>query len=382
MEPISFLAGFAVAGITAFLMRGRGQSPPPTPRSFGPRSLDSARIKLNLEEILKELPQAIVVLDSSERIRFLNGAGVEILRPSLKETLGRTVQECFPYIELYEFISRVKTAESPLREEILVSLDEERRIAAYGVALADDAVLVVLDDRTRLHQLEQMRSEFVANVSHELRTPITSIKGFVETLLDGAIDKPEDARRFLTIIARQSERLTTIFEDLLSLARIEDEAEKGGIPTHQTRVHEMLGSAVEICATQALARSITITIECDDELRADLNRSLMEQAIVNLIDNAVKYSEQGSPVFVRGFVQGDNLVLEVEDQGGGIDREHLPRVFERFYRADRGRSRKVGGTGLGLAIVKHIAQAHGGYPTVESAPGKGSSFKILVPRAH
>jgi len=233
---------------------------------------------------------------------------------------------------------------------------------------------------TRLRRLENVRRDFVANVSHELKTPITAIRGFVETLLDGAIDSKEDARRFLEIIIRQSERLQSIIEDLLSLSRIEQESEKGGIELQEGPVRSVLLSAIQSCEPTAQQKSVELQLVCDDALRSRLNAPLLEQAVVNLIDNAVKYSPENSVVLVQAMSRGDQVVIEVRDQGRGIAREHLPRVFERFYRVDKARSRKQGGTGLGLAIVKHIAQAHGGRVTVESEPGSGSTFRLHLPQ--
>jgi two-component system, OmpR family, phosphate regulon sensor histidine kinase PhoR len=232
----------------------------------------------------------------------------------------------------------------------------------------------------RLRRLETVRQEFVANVSHELKTPITSIKGFVETLLDGALDNPEDARQFLEIVAKHSDRLNSIIGDLLLLSRIEEGGE-GALELSETQLREVLRAAVEACAAKAAAKNVSVYLNCPAELPVRANPPLLEQAVVNLIDNAVKYSEPGSPVYVEGARAGDEAVVSVRDRGPGIDPEHLPRLGERFYRVDKARSRQLGGTGLGLAIVKHIARAHGGRVTVESQPGQGSVFEVHLPVA-
>jgi two-component system, OmpR family, phosphate regulon sensor histidine kinase PhoR len=216
----------------------------------------------------------------------------------------------------------------------------------------------------------------VANVSHELKTPITSIKGFVETLLTGALKEPENTEKFLRIIAQQTDRLHEIIDDLLILSRIEQEAERHQIALDRGNLKEVLQLAKQACEAKAAAKNIGIAVTCPDTLRASLNAPLLEQALVNLIDNAVKFAPAHSTVRVEAQETGAEIVIRVMDQGGGIPSEHLHRIFERFYRVDAGRSRKLGGSGLGLGIVKHIAQAHGGRVTVESTPGQGSIFSL------
>jgi two-component system phosphate regulon sensor histidine kinase PhoR len=226
---------------------------------------------------------------------------------------------------------------------------------------------------------ERMRKEFVANVSHELRTPVTSIKGSVETLLDGAIDYPNDARKFLGIIAGQAERLGSIINDLMSLSRIEQEEEKGLIQMEPHNLRMIVHNALEDVQIKAKERSIQIDLVCERDITVTVNDRLLEQAIVNLVDNAINYSDPGSKVIVELSQNDGETIISVRDNGIGISKEHIPRLFERFYRVDRGRSRKQGGTGLGLAIVKHIVNAHGGHTTVESVPGSGSTFTIHIP---
>ena len=233
---------------------------------------------------------------------------------------------------------------------------------------------------TRLKRLEMVRRDFVANVSHELRTPVTSIKGFVETLLDGAMHNPDELQRFLRIVASQTDRLTAILEDLLTLSRVEQEENGAEIVFSPGPVKNVLDAAVEVCQMKASEKNIHVEITCDSVLQVPMNAPLLEQAVINLIDNAIKYSDPGQTVHVTATGSNGEVVIEIRDQGCGISREHLPRVFERFYRVDKARSRKLGGTGLGLAIVKHIAQAHNGRATVESSVGHGSTFSIRLPR--
>jgi two-component system phosphate regulon sensor histidine kinase PhoR len=230
-----------------------------------------------------------------------------------------------------------------------------------------------------LKKLEKVRRDFVANVSHELRTPVTSIKGFVETLLDGAMNNPDELPRFLKIVAAQTDRLNAIIEDLLTLSRIEQEEEKSEIPLVRASVSGVLETAIEVCRQKAGEKNISLEMTCDADLTADMNAPLLEQAVINLIDNAIKYSTPDQAIQLSAERSEGELVIRVRDEGCGIGREHLSRIFERFYRVDKARSRRLGGTGLGLAIVKHIAQAHGGRATVESILGKGSTFSIHLP---
>jgi two-component system phosphate regulon sensor histidine kinase PhoR len=237
----------------------------------------------------------------------------------------------------------------------------------------------VLQDTTRIERLENIRRDFIANVSHELRTPITSIKGFVETLLDGAKDDPETLAKFLGIIGHQADRLNALFHDLLTLARLEARGDDARVESVSCRVAQIVGAAVSSCAVLAKERGAVIQVDVREELELEANPNLLQQALVNLIDNALKYSEGQPRVVVKATVEGEVIRLSVVDNGPGIARGHLPRIFERFYRVDQGRSRKMGGTGLGLAIVKHITQVHGGTVDVDSMVGRGTTFSLLLP---
>ncbi len=337
------------------------------------------------EAVLRSMVEGVLAVDADERILRINSAAGELLGVDPRNAEGRMIHEVARKADLQRFVARALAGNRPVEGDVVLRGEKgELYLQAHGSRLLDSqgesiGALVVLNDVTRLRRLENVRRDFVANVSHELKTPITAIRGFVETLLDGAIDSKEDARRFLEIIIRQSERLQSIIEDLLSLSRIEQESEKGGIELQQGPVRAVLLSAIQACEPTAQQKSVSLQLVCDESLRSRLNAPLLEQAVVNLIDNAVKYSLENSQVLVQALSQDGQVVIEVRDQGRGIAREHLPRVFERFYRVDKARSRKQGGTGLGLAIVKHIAQAHGGRVTVESVPGTGSIFRLHLP---
>jgi len=267
---------------------------------------------------------------------------------------------------------------------VIINDPEERYLLATGTILRDArrrqiGALIVLNDVTRLRQLENVRQEFVANVSHELKTPVTSIKGFVETLLEGGLEE-EDQRRFLQVVARQADRLNAIIDDLLQLSRIEQDIDSRKVPFDMHAIHDILANAVQACEVSAKSKQIEISMHCDEKLTGSVNPALLEQAVINLIDNAVKYSDDGATVAVTAEIVDDELQISVTDTGRGIEAEHLPRLFERFYRVDKARSRSHGGTGLGLAIVKHIMRAHEGHVAVESEYGRGSTFRLHIGR--
>jgi two-component system phosphate regulon sensor histidine kinase PhoR len=337
------------------------------------------------QAVLSSMIEGVVALDSEQRVISLNRAGARLLGLELESVENQPIQDLVRDPQLRWFCNRSLAATETLEEEI--QLDEGQRILrAHGTSLRNPqgssiGTLIVLHDVTHLRQLERTRRDFVANVSHELKTPITSLKGFVETLLAGAINEPENAKNFLQIIARQTERLNEIINDLLSLSRIEQDAEQGQIFLTNEGVQATLEEAIQVCEAKARAKNIQVTLTCPDRLRARINAPLLEQAVVNLVDNAIKYSDPGTSVQVEAELSDAEVIVRVRDQGRGIEPEHLPRLFERFYRVDAGRSRKLGGTGLGLAIVKHIAQAHGGKVAVESTPGKGSVFSLHLKSA-
>jgi two-component system phosphate regulon sensor histidine kinase PhoR len=242
-------------------------------------------------------------------------------------------------------------------------------------------VLIVLNDVTRLRRLENVRREFVANVSHELKTPVTSIKGFVDTLREGGVDDPADVRRFLDIVARQSDRLQAIIEDLLRLSRLEQgDADAFGKPGIYP-LCSVLAAAAMNCQPLADARRSRIRVSCPGDLEARMEPQLLEQALVNLVDNALKYNDEGTNVSVSAVAADGEVEIRVADDGRGIEARHLPHLFERFYRVDKARSRQQGGTGLGLAIVKHILNFHEGSVRVESVVGEGSVFVLRLPGA-
>jgi two-component system phosphate regulon sensor histidine kinase PhoR len=337
------------------------------------------------EAVLGGMVEAVLAVDRDERVMTINATAARLLGTTREQSLGRSIQEIARNPELQRFIQRGLASDRPIEDDLTLRGREIRYLQAHGAPIRDGqglriGAVVVLNDVTRLRRLETMRREFVANVSHELKTPITSIKGFVETLANGALEDPVHARRFLEITARQADRLIAIIEDLLTLARLEQDSEHGALPITRQNLRPLLLGAVEICRIKADPKRIELKVDCAPDLVAEINAPLLEQAIVNLVDNAIKYSPEASTVELTATADDRSSVISVRDFGCGIEPSHIPRLFERFYRVDKARSRSLGGTGLGLAIVKHIMQAHRGSVGVDSAPGQGSTFSLWLPR--
>jgi two-component system phosphate regulon sensor histidine kinase PhoR len=345
-----------------------------------------------LEAVFSSMADSVVAIDADKKIIRMNQAATTLFALPSEVVKGKAVQGVIRNAYLLELIDFTLKHNTQQEQKItLFNGTDPIILQTHAVPLRDEenksmGVLLVMNDLTKLNRLENIRQDFVANVSHELKTPITAIKGYVETLLDGALDDRENARRFLDIVGRQSNRLDAIVDDLLTLSRIEDNVNKDEITLTVDKVGPVLESALQTCAVHADEKHIVVLIACDEDLIAPINTPLLEQAVINLLTNAIAYSPEGSTVTLRccssKSMSGEEFVhISVADNGPGIAREHLSRLFERFYRCDKARGRNHGGTGLGLAIVKHIAQAHNGTVEVESVPGKGSIFTINLPLA-
>ncbi|MEJ5357822.1 MAG: ATP-binding protein [Desulfobacterales bacterium] len=349
------------------------------------RLLTVTRQRNELEAVLSSMLEGVLAVDRNERILSLNPAAARWFDLDAERVRGKTVPEAIRNLAIQQFIAQALRTPGSFEEDITVYRGGERTLNIKSTPLrgAGDemiGVLIVFSDVTRLRRLEEVRRDFVANVSHEIKTPLTAIQGFVETLQQHGTGDPEETARFLRIIARHANRLNAIVDDLLLLSRIENEGERGELTLQTVRLRELFQGAAQVCRPKAEARRIDIAVAVDPQLTLEADPVLLEQAVVNLLDNAIKYSDPGQPVQLRGRSSGTAVIIEVQDQGIGIEKKHLPRLFERFYRVDKARSRSQGGTGLGLAIVKHIAQAHGGRVTVESRVGEGSLFRLELPR--
>jgi two-component system phosphate regulon sensor histidine kinase PhoR len=339
------------------------------------------------DAVLSSMIEGVIAIDSKQNILRMNPAAAHLLEVNAELVVGRPVQEVVRKAELLSFITDAMDSEDTIEKDVLLFRGEEELcLQAHGTMLrgmGNETIgaLVVFNDLTRQRRLETMRRDFVANVSHELKTPITAIKGFVETLLDGALDNRDEAEQFLKIVERQVERLSVIIEDLMSLSRIEQGEENERFDLEPGSIAEVISESVNDCTVLAEGVGITLKQELDHEVMSLLNGPLLEQALTNLLENAIKYSPTGSTVTICCSEENGRAIIRVSDQGCGIEAEHLPRLFERFYRVDKARSRQAGGSGLGLAIVKHIVQIHHGRVAVESTPGKGSEFIVSLPLA-
>jgi two-component system phosphate regulon sensor histidine kinase PhoR len=336
------------------------------------------------EAVLSSMTEGVLAVDPGGHIVSINKAAANFLQIDQNEARGRNIEEIIRNPDFQEFIQDVLNKENPNETDVVLSGQDGRIVRLDGAGLTDSTgqksgAVIVISDITRIRRLENLRRDFVANVSHELRTPITSIKGFVETLLEGAVKQPQEAERFLKIIAKHSDRLNAIVEDLLILSSLEEDSSKRKIAFEKTPVKPVLDSVIQMSMIKAEEKKITIELDCDANIEARISKVLLEQAVLNLIDNAVKYSESGSRVLIAADRKNEIIAISVRDNGCGIAKKHQDRIFERFYVVDKSRSRKLGGTGLGLAIVKHIAEVHGGYVGLESSPGAGSTFTIYIP---
>lgn len=334
------------------------------------------------EAMFSSMKEGILAVDSQERILRINRAAVKFFHIQEENVLKRPVSEVIRNTEVLDFIRHILHTAGHYEKEITVMGAKERILLVSGTPLreAGGAIiggLIVMNNITRLKRLDKMRQEFVANVSHELKTPITSFKGYVETLLEGGLDAETEAR-FLRVIAHQAERMNAIIDDLLQLSRLE----YGGKKIERTiqPLLPVVQEAVKACKKQAEKKSITVHINEEEHVEAWINNQLLRQAVINLLDNAIKYSPSGKTVRVTLRKNGRYMQIAVQDEGIGIEKKYHARLFERFYRVDKARSREMGGTGLGLSIVKHIVLLHGGRVYLDSEVGKGSTFTIILPK--
>jgi two-component system phosphate regulon sensor histidine kinase PhoR len=338
-------------------------------------------IQTQQETLFNSMIEGLLLLDEHERIQLANRAFIQLFGVAA-DVRGKTVLEVLRQHELAELISKVAAQKQVLGYELKLGGLPERwlQINAAAVFNSDgkkQGTIVVFHDLTRLKQLERTREEFVANVSHELRTPLSLIKGYVETLLDGAKDNPEVETKFLQTIQRNSERLQFLIEDLLTISELESGRLKMNLQS--VRLRSLVDRVLEDFKTQAESRHVALKNDVP-ELTARADSDRLQQVLGNLIGNAIKYGRSDGHIAVSGRLSATNSIeLCVHDDGPGIPPESLERVFERFYRVDKARSREQGGTGLGLSIVKHIVQSHGGKVWAKSELGKGAAFYFTLP---
>ncbi|HRT06770.1 MAG TPA: ATP-binding protein [Candidatus Paceibacterota bacterium] len=342
-----------------------------------------SELQARQEALLNSMVEGLLLLDEDGRVELANRALVKLLDlPG--DPRGKSLIETVRAHELAGLVKSLSPQQPLLDYQLRLAGSPEKWLQVNGAAWLDNqgrprGTVLVFHDLTRLKKLERNREEFVANVSHELRTPLSMIKGYVETLLEGAKDNPEVATRFLETINRNADRLKLLIEDLLTISELESGRVRLNLQPVALRAaaDKVLGDF----KARAGAKEIKLTNAVPDlPVRADLNR--LEQVLGNLVDNAIKYGRPGGWVEVSARPANPGLVeICVRDNGPGIPPEALERIFERFYRVDKARSREQGGTGLGLSIVKHIVQSHGGTAWARSEPGQGASFFFTMPEA-
>ncbi len=334
------------------------------------------------ETLFNSMVEGLLLLDQSGRIQLANRAFITLFALPT-DVRGKTILEALRLHELAELVDLLAIGGQVLGHQMKLPGPGERWLQINGAAIFNGGdrhgTLLVFHDLTRLKRLERTREEFVANVSHELRTPLSLIKGYVETLLDGAKDNPEVAGKFLQTIDRNAERLRLLIEDLLTISELESGRVKLNLQT--VALQPLVAKVFSDLQSRAATKRIEFKNQAADlAVLADADR--LEQVLGNLIDNAIKYGRaQGTVTLGAHATEGGQIEVFVQDDGPGIPAESLERLFERFYRVDKARSREQGGTGLGLSIVKHIIQSHGGKVWAKSEPGKGATFFFNLPQA-
>ncbi|MEC0247765.1 two-component system histidine kinase PnpS [Paenibacillus chitinolyticus] len=364
------------------------------------RMADSLHMQMNrilenegrLKGVLENMGSGILMVDRDQRIVLVNRSAEDILGFSSNELYGKKYDEAKQQFELTRLIQECIETNEHIREEIIFYYPSERilEINLSPISQADgewSGALVVLHDITAMRRLERMRSEFVANVSHELKTPIAAVKGFSETLLAGALDDKETARSFLQIIFDESERLNRLVGDILELSKIE--SKRIPLQLSPTHLQSIIQKSLHMMEAEADKKKIALSMDVDEALFLEADEDRLRQILINLMANGISYTPEGGRVSVAAELAGsgtegeeERIRISIKDTGIGIPKKDLPRIFERFYRVDKARSRSSGGTGLGLSIVKHLVEMHHGTIRVESEVGYGTEFIIELPVIH
>ncbi len=344
---------------------------------------------IRLESIMSSMVNGIIAIDNSERVLFINPAAERLMKITDKEIVGKHMLQVIRSNSIDNYLKRILKDKEFFDTEITIEDPVERIFKLYANPINKNdtvdmqGIIITIQDITELRKLERMRTEFVANVSHELKTPLTSIKGFAETLKSGDIVDSKDAVRFLDIIEDEADRLYRLINDILALSELEHKKTKMII--EEINVGKMIEEVLSMLKSQSESKNIQLSMNIEKGLKSikgDADK--VKQMLINLVDNAIKYTPEKGQVLVEAYnleeeSSGDKIIIKVKDNGIGIPKQHIPRLFERFYRVDKARSRKVGGTGLGLAIVKHIAILLNGEIEVESEVGRGTEFRIIIP---
>lgn len=343
-----------------------------------------------LKSVLDNMISGVMMIDRDSKIVLLNRSAEDILGFSVQELLGKKFDEAKQQFEFTQLIQECIDLREHIRDEMIFYYPSERilEINLSPISLNENewaGVLIVLHDITAVRRLERMRSEFVANVSHELKTPIAAVKGFAETLLAGALNDKETAKSFLQIIFDESERLNRLIGDILELSKIE--SKRIPLQFSPVSVNTFVSNCVHVMTSEAKKKSIELEMQVEEDLYMEADEDRLRQILINLLSNGINYTPEGGKVKIKvesifhGAEGMDNerIRMTITDTGIGIPKKDLPRIFERFYRVDKARSRSSGGTGLGLSIVKHLVELHKGSIRVESEVGMGTKFFIELP---
>ncbi|HOR86684.1 MAG TPA: ATP-binding protein, partial [Bacillota bacterium] len=350
-------------------------------------SLQDKNVKL--EAIMSSVVNGIIAIDSAERVLFINTVAEKLLNIADGDMAGKHLLQVIRNNSIDNYLKTILKDRKFFDTEITMDDPDEKVLKLYSNPIKKtdendiEGIIITIQDITELRKLERVRTEFIANVSHELKTPLTSIKGFAETLRTEGIDDKKDAIRFLNIIEHEADRLYRLINDILSLSDLE--RRKAKIIKKEIKVDNIINEVLSMLKSQSDNKNIGLSADVQEDIKnltGDTDK--FKQMLINLVDNAIKYTPEGGKVRVEAYNQGDKasvdkIVIKVRDNGIGIPKLQIPRLFERFYRVDKARSRNVGGTGLGLAIVKHIVILFNGEIEVESEVGKGTEFKIILP---
>ncbi|MBG9445811.1 two-component system histidine kinase PnpS [Cytobacillus firmus] len=338
-----------------------------------------------LGALIENMGSGLILIDSRGYINLVNRPYKEVFNVNPSEYLYKLYYEVIEHKGITEVVEEIFMTEQKVKKQLIIPVNIERRyFEVYGVPIIGTndewkGILLVFHDITELKKLEQMRKDFVANVSHELKTPITSIKGFSETLLDGAMENKQTLNDFLNIILKESDRLQSLIQELLDLSKIEKQG--FSLSIQQLDLADVLEDVVAIMKGKAAEKEIVLEYKREDKpvyIEGDVHR--LKQVFINIISNAISYTPNQGVVYISSADSDRTVLTEIRDTGIGIEAGEIPRIFERFYRVDKARSRNSGGTGLGLAIVKHLVEAHKGTISVKSEVGKGTAFIIELPK--
>ncbi len=337
---------------------------------------DQARV------VLESMAEGVIALDADGRVLLINPAAASVFGVESQQAHGKPLLEVIRHHELHALVNRVRAQQHAVTQDWTVFQPTERVFRARGVFCGSrpsvgPAIILVIQDLTEQHKYERLRKDFVANVSHELKSPVTAIRSLTETLLEGALADPANNRRFVGLIEEETARLSRLIDDLLQLSLIESQPVPPALKP--VALKELVQGVLPTFEAELAKRQLRLSVDMDGGWRVRADPDRLKQVVINLLDNAIKYNRPGGRIDITARPDGHMLRIEVRDTGIGIPEVDVPRIFERFYRVDKARSRELGGTGLGLSIVKHIVETHGGSLAVESRLNQGSRFSFTIP---